>query len=495
MSGPISPDSEGSAGRRQVLTYVLCALAAALVVGLWRQLPHLNGPEEWQWAYRPPSLRFLPGVVALAAACAILLGSAKQRVDRWLIAALTVAGTILSIAVGFAVPGGVDQVMGGLASRDTFGFAWDAGLAPGTSELLADYPAASASLNQHSLTHPPGPLLLVRAADLAVKAFSPDPDDAVNGEGLRAAAARALAHERSRARGHGRPIPSHLPLGGTLVLIALALPLCSSLTAIPLAALARSLGLEPPVALLAAALWLAVPARSVFTPSFDQALPLLVITASWLAVQRGWFSAVGAGVLVWCSLFMSYGCLVLAPLPVLLALGPHGEGARSSTEGIGPSWRFARGAVIVGAGALMAIVVWLLTGFEPVRAMRTALGLHHHIAVESRSYALWLLGNPYDFALLLGPPLFGVGLFGWWSKRTVMRLKLLGAGVAALLVVTWLSGNVRGEVGRIWLLWMPLLCLLAAPAIDRGGRSSRALVVATELGLLATLAANLTFLS
>ncbi len=38
-----------------------------------------------------------------------------------------------------------------------------------------------------------------------------------------------------------------------------------------------------------------------------------------------------------------------------------------------------------------------------------------------------------------------------------------------LLALLLLSGGVRGEVGRIWLIWMPFACLFAAPAAVRLG--------------------------
>ena len=95
---------------------------------------------------------------------------------------------------------------------------------------------------------------------------------------------------------------------------------------------------------------------------------------------------------------------------------------------------------------------------------------HRAIAVASRSYSTWLLWNPYDLLLLLGPavlvlaaaalrppagdgrPAFRALAWGWW----------------ALFAVLLLSGSVRGEVGRIWLFLMPFACVLAAgAAIER----------------------------
>src|SRR5207253_381353 len=141
-----------------------------------------------------------------------------------------------------------------------------------------------------------------------------------------------------------RPVPHPPPAAWTLVLLALFLPGLSALAAWPLHRLALHLGLPASPALLAAALWILVPARSLFTPSLDQALPFLLLTAAALA----------AGALL--------------PWLVLAAC----------------------------------------TGYNPLAAFKDAMVQHRLIAVESRSYATWLRWNPYDFALLLGPAVAGL---------------------------------------------------------------------------------------
>jgi hypothetical protein len=106
-------------------------------------------------------------------------------------------------------------------------------------------------------------------------------------------------------------------------------------------------------------------------------------------------------------------------------------------------------------------VLAITAGHDPWPALRTALSLHHRMAVAPRSYATWLLWNPYDFALLLSPAVLGLAAVAL-SRRTGWRPAAFAWWGS--LVMLLLSGSVRGEVGRIWLIWMPFACLLAAGA-------------------------------
>jgi hypothetical protein len=130
---------------------------------------------------------------------------------------------------------------------------------------------------------------------------------------------------------------------------------------------------------------------------------------------------------------------------------------------------------------------------EPLAAARTALAIHRETYTRPRSYAAWLAFNPLDLALFLGVPLACVlaarlardrarGPFGR------MRAALV-AGVAAL----FLSGAVRGEVGRIAIPLMPALLVAAVgPRADERqvAPAEAALAGALLLALTAAIAAR-----
>jgi hypothetical protein len=547
--------------RRGAVPLALASVTAGLIAAVATHRPLANGPAEWQWAYRPADLS--PAGAAMAAlALAVALAAAwgwPARGKSAPAAAMTepaepgasgapalfvIVGGVFTLALVAAEPGGFGRVFDSLVSRNSFGYVWDAGLAPPARELLADYPAASSGLNQHSVTHPPGPLLAVRALDLLGRRLrEPAPGES----GLAGAAARAITRALDRAHDRRRPVPEPPPSAWTLVALAFLLPALSALAGWPLYRLALLWGLERSTALLAALLWVVVPARSLFTPSFDQALPAILLPAAVLATARGGqgansangadtahgadgadgsnsaaagFRAFGAGVLAWLACFLSYGCLAFLPLLLLLATLPI---RRPGVCNRIPAHSIRLPALLAAGFLLPWLALAAATGFDAWSASRAALALHHKIAVAPRSYATWLLFNPYDFALLLGPALLGLSAAAFFqpsrprldppapatsgdpparpradegeSVGPAWRLALRAWWV--LLAVLLLSGGARGEVGRIWLPWMPFACLFAAAAAARWGARHplTLLLVLLQAALLFTLAANLVFVT
>jgi len=495
--------------RRLALPLLLAFVTLAVLLAIVLQVPSANGPAEWQWPYHPAGLQGSGLLIAAVLMVVVTWWTAQDRARdaRWALPLLVALGCVLTLDVARAETGDFRGVMEALASRHIFGFVFDEGLAPDTRDLLADYPKATADLNQHTRTHPPGALLLVRGLDRIGRLLpAPQPGST----SLSALAAECLDREVQRAAVRHRPVPHPPPAAWTLVLLALLLPGLSALAAWPLHRLALRLGLPPGPALLAATLWILVPARSLFTPSLDQALPFLLLTAAALAAGPGRWRPLAAGVALSLSLFVTYGYLAPAVLVGLLAIiqpvvQPLGEKTGEIMDRRQVWRRMAARAALLAAGALLP---WLLlavcTGYNPLAAFQDALLQHRVIAVESRSYATWLLWNPYDFALLLGPAVVGLAaaalVSGGGPGTRTPAFRILAWGWWALLALLLVSGTVRGEVGRIWLMLMPFACVLAAgAAADRSEWSDRrspwaGIVLLLQAALLLGLAANMTFM-
>jgi hypothetical protein len=491
--------------------WLLAAAAAAnlgLALAVWTRQPWAGGPAEWRWEYLDPGMgaaggagaaspagpanarSLLPLAAVFASVACLGWLSASRRAAAW-------RGALpLAIACGVAFtfglvawqPGGFGREMAALVSHNSFGYVWDAALAPPSGALLADYPAASVNLNQHSVTHPPGPLLLVRGLDAlgsfvgargGPPATSAAPGAAAaKGDGsLTGLAAAAIDREVQQARRHGRPVPRSPPSPWTVVALAVLLPAISALAAWPLFGLAEAWGCERREALLAAVLWLLVPARSLFSPSLDQALPALALGAAWLAARGGRRSAAAAGGLLFAACFISYGCLAILPLVAVCSLvGPPRPGGAApeqrtaSRAGWVPVWQ--RWAALALGFGLPYLLLALCAGHDPWHAMRAALALHQQIAVAPRSYATWLLWNPYDMLLLLSPAVLGLAALAPAAPAApALRRPWQLAALAwwCLLALLLLAGSVRGEAGRIWLLWMPFACAFAAAVVWRRG--------------------------
>jgi hypothetical protein len=498
--------------RRLLLPLVLAFTTADLIIFVAAHLPWANGPAEWKWAYHAPGLSGFGLLLAAALVVPLLwlAGGEKARDARWALPLLAVLGWALTLDVARGQEGGFRRVMDALASRHTFGYAFDEGLAPSARELFAGYPAATAGLNQHSRTHPPGALLLVRGLDQIGRRL---PSGKLGG--LETVAAESMEREVERASVRRQPAPRQPPAPVTLVLLAMLLPALSALAAWPLHRLAVRLGLPPGAALLAVAFWLLTPARSLFTPSLDQALPFLILAAAALAAGPGRWRAFASGLVLFLGLFVSYGVLAAAVLVLLLAFWaePAASGASVAdvAEPPGRSERWRRAAVRPALLATGLLLPWLalavFAGYDPWTSFTAAVAQHRAIAVAPRSYTTWLLWNPYDLALLLGPAVLGLtvaalrrpaGAKTETTERQAEPTRRFAWGWWALLALLLVSGSVRGEAGRIWLMLMPFACLLAAGAAEeRWGRRNvwAALFLVLQAALLLTLAANMTFMS
>lgn len=501
--------------RRSATTLLACAAGLFSLLAVALHLGWANGPSEWQWAYREEPGLGWEWILALAAALCLVTVAALAGIGgprsfarrRGSLAAAVALGLALTFALLAATPGGFRHLVESTVSRHSFGYLFDAGVAPPTRELLADWPAASSHLFLHSRTHPPGPLLAIRALDhllapLGARLDEGGPGSGDSGEGagegLVTFARKAYEREVRRASDRRQPVPVWPTRPLTTVVLILLLPACSALAAWPLHRLALALGLAPETALTAAVLWLLVPARSLFSPSFDQALPLGLLTALWLAARPGAVGRVAAGLLAWGCCFTSYGYLVTVPLAAVVALGAE---ARALPVGRERRRSQVRAVAALGVGFLAPWIALAAAGFDAPAAFRLAIAEHRGMAVAARTYSLWLRWDLYDFALLLGAPLAVLAVLGTVASR---RRPRPGSGIAplllaaaALLGVVWISGSVRGEVGRIWLAWMPFACAAAAlaleePAARRGAHT--AAVVAMQAALLFTLAANLIFI-
>jgi hypothetical protein len=104
--------------------------------------------------------------------------------------------------------------------------------------------------------------------------------------------------------------------------------------------------------------------------------------------------------------------------------------------------------------------------------------------------------DPLDLAVFLGLPL--ALSFVWTVVRAARRAaegahlepaEAFALGAAAMLAMLLLSGQTRGEVGRIWIPIMPVLLVaaLARPAADGGEGAPSA---SAAIWLAAAVAAN-----
>ena len=457
--------------RAGLLAVVLSALALLCVH--FDLVPQLRGPApyppEWQWRHRPRSLArawpALPFGAALVGLVAWSGSTSAQRRPRRA-AAVVIGGAVL---MGTAFPLAlVSSEDGGLVAhlvRRTASPGYLSYHAVAASHerhdlarFLQDYPARLPGLPMHAATHPPGAIV----AFAGLIAFFED--------------APGLTHtlDRPIAAACGRELDSCGPYVAALEaparVAALAGPVAAHVLAVlallPIAALAFGLTRDPLAAARTAALWPVVPAVALFLPALDPAIALPVTTSlaalrGAIAAERTWRWIAGAllaGAAAAVASYLSYGA------PVFLAVGVLAVVAGAPSEILarrrGP---LVRALAAAAAATLTFFFAPMALGLhDPWASARAALALHAGEYTARRSYTLWLAFGPLDLALFLGVPVtvgFAAHLLRAARGRTWLVLPpptRLAVGLALGLGLLFLSGTVRGEVGRLLVPLMPL---------------------------------------
>jgi hypothetical protein len=167
------------------------------------------------------------------------------------------------------------------------------------------------------------------------------------------------------------------------------------------------------------------------------------------------------GLLLGLALFCSYGLVLLAAVPLAVAVGR----------------RRVRPLVVALLAVSVVVAAFAATGFWWLDGYLATRGEYLQSAAMHRPYGYFLVGNLAAFALWLGPAV-AIGLARLRDRRVWL---LAGGGLAAILAAN-LSGMSKAEVERIWLPFLPWI-VVATAALPSGPVATRVL-----LGAQATLA-------
>jgi hypothetical protein len=491
-----SPPHRG--GRRLPLTLV-AATAALLATVAFDLAPALRGvgSDVWIWAFqvRPPGAASVPALLlggALAAAAASRLPERAVRrggaARGGLLAAIVLAGWAFAVALLAPEPGGALRTLVARTVDPMFTSYHTTALVRmprGARDFLDRHRELLPTLELHSATHPPGPPLYYR---VWLTAFERRPE-------LARAIARAVGLGDVAALARLRPAQSPASVAAALA-GALGLLLAGAAAAWPVARLVERLSGDAGLGLRAAALWPLVPGGALMAPEFDQALALPVaacaaaLAAAALAPSGRRALAAGAlaGVFAAAALWLSYGSVAFLAGATVAAIALGSASARRAwVTGLA-------GAAAAGCSLFFATA---LAGHEPLGAAIDALSLHGTRHTWQRPWGISVALDAADTLLFLGPPLVTllvVRLVRWNRSAGAGGLASLdgparwSVAIVVAFALFLLSGTVRGEAGRIFVPWMPLL-LAAAVAGDR--RSSPGGAAAIDRPTLAALAATL----
>jgi hypothetical protein len=230
-------------------------------------------------------------------------------------------------------------------------------------------------------------------------------------------------------------------------------------------ALARGLFGET-TARAAALLFVFVPTSLLYGATSADAMYVApaMVAAACLVSPRPPLVALGAVALAVAS-FFSYALLAIGAWVALLRWRREGPAAA------------LRVALLCGAAVVaFYIVLYLVSGFDLLAALRATDRRYHEGIAHVRPYLFYLFGSPAAFLAMLGP-------VAWLAARSLGAGEDTAVALAAVVAVAAVGGYTKGETERIWIFLVPLACLAAARSL-RVERLPLVLVLCTAQALL-----------
>ncbi len=421
-----------------------------------------------------------------------------RRALAWTIAVgLVVGAWSLQVALWSVAPGNISRLAAVQLSEVSTGYLGEAFTIDDVGEYLRSYAQEMPHKPEHVATHPPGAVLFFYGVREVGRTLP----------GLRRSALIAsstsvgLSIEELAAEVVSIPTVRWLGSEGlaTAILASWLLGACGALMPLVIfAALRGRVGEER--ALAAAAVLALTPSMLFHFPTLDMliALASALMVAALAATQRHWAWAMVAGVIAAAALFVSLGALALVALGALFLLL---RAVRQAGQSADSSWSDTRSAAVpllaLGAGVLGGVGLWYAMGLDAAEVFSRGLGAHSSITGRAsfRSYGVWVWMNLVEFAIFAGLPLTVLAVASAPGiARTLREIAssalpaYLGASAILAILLLDLSGTVKGETGRLWLLFVPWLAAAVAPdLVDRDGTRWKLLALTCALTALQVL--------
>jgi len=252
-----------------------------------------------------------------------------------------------------------------------------------------------------------------------------------------------------------------------------------------------------------------VPLFAMWSAQWDQIYPLLLFIGLYFThtglQRRSAWRLLAAGVSLSIATFFSVGNFVLMAIVGLYGfawttVNHRGAGTRRSLVGYVSLWW--RSAIAFGLGcASIWLIYAVMYRVNPLDVISTGSRLAYESTTGSRSYGVWVIRNPIDFAIFFGAPLAILLVAGIAKSlrgaRSLTAARHANSSMLLLIVATVvplaalnISGAVRGEVGRLWMYFGPLLALIACAQIGAHDRWTRAVLIGLMALQLLTLYAH-----
>ena len=431
--------------RSKIILIIIAGLAVLYWTVLVFRLPFFNVAPGYFWHFmqyidKPPGSFWLLGPLLLVAVCGLWLVYKYHDRRSLALAVLILLGYFLHLGIGFLDGRGIDGFRVRLLTFGHAEFVKLAGARPSISAITNDYETILENNPdlRYTATKPPGQLLFYVLSQKITEAISPS--ETYQGRMLKLS-----------------------------LFISLVWPLLAFLVIWPMYSIAKRM-YDHETAVMAGVLYLFIPSVMLVILHLDQVLfPLLFVLTIGTALRAGrvesYVMAVASGVLVYLSLYISFSLVVVWPVSIAMII-LYGQGR----------FRWKGAALSVLGTLLMYGLFYALFHYDALTRYANAMMYH-------RAWKLWQpelsetikfgLLNLIEFACWLGLPLavwFLASVGGAMGKgdgqksgktRWVPVIVALAVGCMAFL------GQTKGEVARLWIFIIPLICMTIAFEIKR----------------------------
>lgn len=424
--------------------------------------PFLRGPApyppEWQWTYlfiNTLDRIYLP-LICIGILLVLFWLSEKKnnffnKHIKLLLALIIILSFLFQISVQFFSRAGVPVLIHRIINPELNGYFTAALPVENVADFLNTYNQNILKFVYHAKSHPPGAILLFFAIKQLMLAFP------VLGN---------IAGSFSPAHADVKSVwdillPSEK---ATAIFSAFLIPFISALSTIPLYYSTKILfGVKS--ALRVAFLFVFIPSVVLFIPINDSFLHIFAITAFFFMLkgikQKKLLYISLSGLTLFLGLFFN-----LSLLPLVIFLGVFFLLSNLTQKKIEFKYILKCGLVFSLGFILFPLILYFSFHFDFIQMLKIIMGSVPD--VHTRSYKIWIFYNLYDFFIFSGIPIavvFFLSLKQLFRNTVAKKWKYIDHAYLAffiMLIILNFSGSVRGETGRILVILMPFMALIAA---------------------------------
>lgn len=415
-------------------------------------------PPEWQWTYlfiNTLDRIYLP-IIFISILIVLFWFSEKKKGffvkhTKLLLVSIIILSFLFQISVQFFSRAGVPVLIHRIINPELNGYFTAALPIQNAGDFLNTYNQNILKFVYHAKSHPPGAILLFFFIKQLISAFP------VLGN---IASSFSPTHADVKLIWEAL-LPSER---ATAIFSAFLIPFLSVLSVIPLYYSSKIL-YGAKTALRSVFLFVFIPSVVLFLPINDSFLHIFAITAFFFMLkgikQKKLLYVSLSGLTLFLGVFFN-----LSLLPLVILLGTFFLFTKYKVKKLQFKDLLKSGLAFSLGFILLPFLLYITLYFDFIEMLRIIMGSVPDI--HTRSYKIWIFYNLYDFFIFSGIPItiaFFLCIKQLFLNICAKRWKYIDYVVTAflfMLILLNFSGSIRGETGRILVIFMPFMALIAA---------------------------------